>query len=407
MRILKGNSIIDFPESYVVIDIETTGFDPSKDHIIEIAALKVEGGSVKDSFCSFVNPEVLLDPFITKLTGITDGQLSDAPPLKEVLPLFADFVKDCIIVGHNVNFDINFLYDSFLAHVNIPFSNDYIDTLRLSKRYCKDAPSYKLSELASFLRIPTEGAHRALTDCLTTNNLFVTLKEIASHPTNAEEALLSELDFDDTNPFYGKRIAVKGLPQYYSFAFMKAIANKCHAELSDIFFSNCDYVIFSKYTYDRYKRGESSEKFEKANQLVAEGTLTILSEADWCNLLNIPIPTYINQANSNSPLKAKDISTDRAEFDTSHPLYGKVCVFTGALEKMTRKEAMQLVVDLGGIIGDSVTKKTNYLVLGNNDYCPSIKDGKSSKQKKAEALKLDGQNIDIISENVFYDLIEE
>jgi len=67
---------------------------------------------------------------------------------------------------------------------------------------------------------------------------------------------------------------------------------------------------------------------------------------------------------------------------------------------------MQLVVDLGGLVANSVTKKTNYLVLGNNDYCPSIKDGKSSKQKKAEKLKLDGQDIEIISENTFFEMLE-
>ena len=68
---------------------------------------------------------------------------------------------------------------------------------------------------------------------------------------------------------------------------------------------------------------------------------------------------------------------------------------------------MQIVADLGGQNADSVTKKTNYLILGNNDYCKSIKDGKSSKQKKAEKLKLDGYDIEIIPENVFYDIISE
>lgn len=83
-----------------------------------------------------------------------------------------------------------------------------------------------------------------------------------------------------------------------------------------------------------------------------------------------------------------------------------MCVFTGTLERMTRKEVMQIVVDLGGINGNSVTAKTNYLILGNNDYCPLIKDGKSNKQKKAEELKLKGKDIEILTENVFYDMIE-
>ena len=108
-------------------------------------------------------------------------------------------------------------------------------------------------------------------------------------------------------------------------------------------------------------------------------------------------------------VRSKDISTENTEFDETHPLYGKLCVFTGTLEQMKRKEAMQRVGDLSGSVADSVSKKTNYLILGNNDYCPLIKDPdkKSSKQKKAEKLKLAGNDIEIISENVFYDMLVE
>ncbi|MBO5449761.1 MAG: BRCT domain-containing protein [Ruminococcus sp.] len=105
-------------------------------------------------------------------------------------------------------------------------------------------------------------------------------------------------------------------------------------------------------------------------------------------------------------LSANDLSATTENFDESHILYGKSCVFTGALERMTRREAMQIVLDHGGICEDKVTKRTNYLILGNNDYCSRIKDGKSSKQKKAEKYKLEGQEIDIIPENVFYDMLK-
>ncbi|MBE6882311.1 MAG: exonuclease, partial [Ruminococcaceae bacterium] len=103
----------------------------------------------------------------------------------------------------------------------------------------------------------------------------------------------------------------------------------------------------------------------------------------------------------------KNIVTEITDFDTDTLVYGKCFVFTGILEKMLRKEAMQIVVNMGGFCGDTVTKKTNYLVLGNNDYCSTIKDGKSTKQKKAEALILKGEDIEVISENVFYEMIEE
>lgn len=92
--------------------------------------------------------------------------------------------------------------------------------------------------------------------------------------------------------------------------------------------------------------------------------------------------------------------------DENNFFYQKHCVFTGMLEKIVRKDAMQLVVNSGGILDKTVNKSTNYLILGNNDYCKSIKDGKSIKQKKAEKLKLSGQDIEVIDEYTFYKLME-
>lgn len=110
---------------------------------------------------------------------------------------------------------------------------------------------------------------------------------------------------------------------------------------------------------------------------------------------------------ANSTLKAKDVSANVIDFDESHPLFGRICVFTGKLEKLTRAEAMQVVANFGGVNADNVTKNTNFLVLGNNDFCTTLRGGKSNKHKKAEKLALDGQDIQILSENAFYDMISE
>ena len=82
-----------------------------------------------------------------------------------------------------------------------------------------------------------------------------------------------------------------------------------------------------------------------------------------------------------------------------------LCIHWHIQKRLQRKDAMQLVVNLGGQCGDNVTAKTNYLILGNNDFCSLIKDGKSNKQKKAESLILKGKDIQILCENVFYDLV--
>lgn len=102
----------------------------------------------------------------------------------------------------------------------------------------------------------------------------------------------------------------------------------------------------------------------------------------------------------------KSIKPTEIEIDEENFFYNRHIVFTGKLDKMARKDAMQIVVNLGGILDNSVTKSTNYLILGNNDYNASIKRGKSSKHKKAEKLKSEGQDIEIIDEFTFYDLIE-
>lgn len=403
MREHKGQSLLEFPKSYVVIDTETTGLDPTQDRLIEIGALKIADGEVIDTFSSLINPGFSISPFIASLTGISNEMLASAPAADSVLTAFSAFIGNSILVGHNAHFDINFLYDNYERYLSQPLTNDFVDTLRLSKRIFKDAPSFKLTALADYLQITAEQAHRALVDCYTTKELYKKLEAASLELPESEKVLLDSVTLESTNPFAGKRLCVKGIPQLYSYTFMKEVAQKCGAKIDTIFYSSCDYIIFSHYTYKAYKRGDLSEKFVKADALAAEGKLTILSEEAWYKMLNIPVPHHA----PSSAVSAKDIVTDKTDFDETHPLFGKLCVFTGTLEKMLRKDAMQLVVDFGGSVGNSVTKKTNYLILGNNDYCPLIKDGKSTKQKKAEELKLAGSDIEIISENVFYDMISE
>lgn len=289
-RSYKGKSLLSIPQSYVSIDIETTGLDPKYCEIIELGALRVENGNPIDRFNMLVKPSEPLDPFITELTGITDEMLANSPSIEKALPLFLDFIGENVLIGHNVNFDINFIYDDCVRYLGLPLKNDFVDTLRLARHAFPDLKNHKLPTLADYLKIQYNTSHRAMADCETVSKIASFLPEIHFRPR--------------------------------------------------------------------------------------------------------------------STVKAKDITTDNIDFDTSHPLYGKICVFTGTLEKMVRKDAMQIVADLGGFCGDNVTSKTNFLILGNNDFCTSIKDGKSSKQKKAEKLMLEGKDLQIISENVFYDLID-
>ena len=109
MRELKGKSLIEFPNKYIAFDIETTGLDPMYDEIIEIGAIKIENGKEIETFSTLIKPEYEINDFITELTGITNEMVQNAPKINEVLTRFMDFIKDSIILGHNINFDINFI----------------------------------------------------------------------------------------------------------------------------------------------------------------------------------------------------------------------------------------------------------------------------------------------------------
>ena len=119
----KGNSKIDLLNKYVVIDIETTGLDPQYDEIIELGALKIENGVIVDSFSKLIKPKTSISDFITQLTGISNSMVENAPSIEEELPNYLKFINEQNIVGHNVNFDINFIYDNLAKILNKPFTN--------------------------------------------------------------------------------------------------------------------------------------------------------------------------------------------------------------------------------------------------------------------------------------------
>lgn len=168
----KGNSLLEAFSTYTVIDIETTGIDPRADDIIELAAIKIVDGVVKSVWDKLINPELPIPKKVMRITGITDEMVSDAPTIGEVISEFVNFVSDDVIVGHNVNFDINFIYDRCEYFLNRQFSNNYIDTLRLSRKLLKDLERHRLCDIAEALNVQQEGYHRAAADCYTTHMCY-------------------------------------------------------------------------------------------------------------------------------------------------------------------------------------------------------------------------------------------
>ncbi len=163
----KGKSRLFFADEYVALDIETTGLSPVYCEIIEIGAVRVRNGEVTEQFEALIRPEEPISGFITNLTGITNEELERNGRQPDiVLSEFFDFIGAALLVGQNVNFDINFLYDNIYKHLAKPLTNDFADTLRLSSNIFPDLSDHKLGTLKKAFGIAEDVAHRGLSDCI-------------------------------------------------------------------------------------------------------------------------------------------------------------------------------------------------------------------------------------------------
>lgn len=185
--------------NYVVIDVETTGLDPEKDRIIELAAVRVVRNEVVDTFTSLVNPDIEISDFISNLTGITNEMLADAPRIQDILPSYLDFIGDAVVLGHNVVFDVKFVYCACMRCFSDGFPNNFADTLRWSKRLFPEFDSYKLKDLIDRFNITVDDQHRALSDALAAHQCYQYMKQYAAS-IKAEASRASDQDEEDDRP---------------------------------------------------------------------------------------------------------------------------------------------------------------------------------------------------------------
>ena len=164
------------PSTYVAIDLETTGLNAQRDEIIEVAAVTFTGPDITDQFTSLVHPNRDIPEEITHITGITNQMVADAPGMFTLRSRLRAILRDHVIVGHNVEFDLGFLHEERLA-----LGNHRLDTLTLATILVPDAGRYGLEAIADFLHLPEpEGRrHRAYDDAITTVELFLALRERA------------------------------------------------------------------------------------------------------------------------------------------------------------------------------------------------------------------------------------
>jgi DNA polymerase-3 subunit epsilon len=156
---------------YAILDIETTGGQFNEEGITEIAIYKFDGKEIVDQFISLVNPEIPIQPFVVKLTGINNAMLRSAPKFYEIAKRIIEITEDCIIVAHNASFDYRILRTEF-NRLGYEFQKQTLCTVELSKQLIPEQKSYSLGKLVRALGIPIADRHRANGDAMATVKLF-------------------------------------------------------------------------------------------------------------------------------------------------------------------------------------------------------------------------------------------
>jgi len=226
---------MDFNGEFVVFDIETTGFSPVGNEIIEIGAVRVKDRQILDSYDSFVKPVNPIPDNIVQLTDITNEMVADARPISEVLPEFLSFVGDAVVVAHNADFDVSFIREN-ASRLNIPFKSKDLDTIYLAKVLLPEQKKFGLKALTKYFNIVQQHHHRADDDAKNTAlvllRLFDIMKEAGYSDINrAAEIFHSGIDYKsrDTNHIIilaKNKIGLKNLYKLVSESHLKYFHNR-------------------------------------------------------------------------------------------------------------------------------------------------------------------------------------
>jgi DNA polymerase III epsilon subunit family exonuclease len=176
---------------WVVFDFETTGLSVAEGaRIVEIGALKLEGGRVTDHLVTLVDPEIPIPPGATAVHGLTDADVASHPKLAEVFPQFVDFASDGVLVAHNLAFDLSFVVAACRELALPPLANATVDLLGLARRLAPGLESYRLENLARVFNVPNPSPHRAMGDVAVESQLLLAFTAAAGEARTVRELVL-------------------------------------------------------------------------------------------------------------------------------------------------------------------------------------------------------------------------
>lgn len=370
-REFKGIRVNDSPSDYTIIDLETTGFIPGKDKIIEFAAVKVRNNKMVDEIQQLFNPEINISSEVENLTGIRNDMVINAPFIENELEYLIDWIGDDIIVGHNVNFDIDFLYDECIRVLEKPLSNDYFDTLYACKKLYPET-SHTLTDMLSVLGLQDSGCHhRALSDCWDTYRLMRALK------TNPEIDTVIK-------PKSHKRLFTSGPSQTTkSLQALKEIVTEI----------TCDGIVTEQELF-RLKEWLSENESLSGNypyDVITSAINDVLEDG------------VIEQSELDYLLEVLKEQLDPVENKCCHngsiDFNGKCVCLSGDFVYGSKSEYSEKISSCGAIVVNTVTKKTDVLIVGGEGSDKWANGNYGTKVKKALEMQEKGHRIIIMKES--------
>ena len=296
-RPFKGRRAAVIPDEFVAIDIETTGLNPTCDEIIEVSAVRYRNGHEVEAYETLVKPTRPLGVFVTLFNGITNDMVADAPAVGEIMPPLRAFIGDSVLLGHNVHFDINFLYDAIERAGAPHLSNDFIDTMGLLRRIKGAEAPGSLAAAAQAYSISVPGHHRAGWDSRCAAELFLRLVSSGElqpehmRPPKRQYHSLSEIvpesdDIDPYNPCYGKTFVFTGaLTHFLRTEAMQEVVNRggnCKKAVT----KNTNFLVEGDFDHVDVGEDGESTKQQKARELQLKGyDICVISESAFLDML--------------------------------------------------------------------------------------------------------------------------
>ncbi len=333
----RHNKLVD---DYTVFDLETTDRNITYAKIIEIAAVKVRNGKIIDTFETLINPRMPIPLGASKVNGITNEMVTEAPHIEEVIDSFLAFVGDDILLGHNItSYDTNLIYDEIMSLRGFDFTNDFIDTLYLSQRAIdkSDISDYKLSTVCEYFDIKSNTAHRALADCIMTHECYQELANLHKvvgfdlEPQSTRTSGFGKKYSDDT-------IALQTLQSILQDITADNVLTKDEIRLLT------EWVINNRHLEGNYPFDVVLAALRK---VLEDG---IIEPHEKEELITI--------------FKGLISPVDAAIHNRIETLEGKHCVVTGDFDYGTRNEVIAFIEAKGGIVDKNVKKATNFVIVG-------------------------------------------